>query len=504
MSDFDLPQDPGPAKQVIRGRRINPLYPLMNLAFTGLIVWFCVSNEGSWIFALLLLVLAPVLLRQLALLVWPATITIEDGVCALRCGTVRMATPLANLAQFSVHGGTLYIALGDPRMVLPANQTGQLQQTFAQCGAHVCLPGGHFSMTQANRVCYAAGLPEQEYDALADRFEAFAQSLHAITPRIYCVPTLLVANAAVFLLMVVHSRELFLPDTLTLVDWGANYGPRTLGGEPWRLLTSMFVHGGLVHIIFNMWALFVIGALIERLTGNLGFAVVYFLAGLTGSLASVWWSPVRVSVGASGAIFGLVGALLALLLHSRDQMPHELWRHMRSNAIRFVVINILFGFAVPVIDQAAHLGGLIGGFVVGLAVGTPLGGGSRAVRCVRNLAIAGLGVALIWQAVRFLPPPPGDLLSLAAAERRLDKMYNAAVRDCTVDNVNKTLKDLESILSQYREIRTKLESLPNLPPEMARDLEETCSEIAGKELQVSRAIRHFRHNGTQIRKEAEL
>src|SRR5262249_40779524 len=112
-------------------------------------------------------------------------------------------------------------------------------------------------------------------------------------------------NAAVFLGMILAGMSLTDPSTQQLIRWGANWGPLTLGGQPWRLLTCIFLHAGILHIGFNMWCLWDLGALCESLYGPWTFGAVYFISGVGASITSVAWNPGGVSVGASGAIFGV-------------------------------------------------------------------------------------------------------------------------------------------------------------------------------------------------------
>jgi rhomboid protease GluP len=111
------------------------------------------------------------------------------------------------------------------------------------------------------------------------------------------------------------------PSGQDLVHWGANFGPLTVGGQWWRLLTCVFVHGGLLHIGFNMWCLWSLGRLAESVYGHWTFAAVYLICGLAASLASVIWNPVILSVGASGAIFGIAGALIASFYLGEFSLP---------------------------------------------------------------------------------------------------------------------------------------------------------------------------------------
>ena len=158
------------------------------------------------------------------------------------------------------------------------------------------------------------------------------------------------------------------PTPRQLIDWGANYGPLTLGGQEWRLLTSMFLHGGLFHIFFNMWCLWDLGSLCESLYGHTTFAAVYLVSGIGASLASVWWHPAVPSVGASGAIFGIVGALIASYYLGEFTMPRfAVAGHLRSVLV-FAGYALIFGAMSGRTDNAAHIGGLVTGLVSGALI----------------------------------------------------------------------------------------------------------------------------------------
>jgi rhomboid protease GluP len=158
----------------------------------------------------------------------------------------------------------------------------------------------------------------------------------------------------------------------------------------------MFLHGGLIHILLNMWCLAVTGPLIERLYGNYGFALLYLISGLGGALASSWWHPLVVGVGASGAIFGVLGGMIAFLLLHRHTIPRSVLEPLRSGVVGMVGYNIVFGLRSPTIDNAGHIGGLATGFLAGLvlcrrwpALG-PLDGVRR-----QTLGAAALAAALV-------------------------------------------------------------------------------------------------------------
>lgn len=152
----------------------------------------------------------------------------------------------------------------------------------------------------------------------------------------------------------------------TLINLGAKYNPGIMEGEWWRLISSMFLHIGFLHLAMNMLALYYLGVAVERIYGSGRFLIIYFLAGIAGSLTSFALS-VNVSAGASGAIFGLFGALLFFGLNHKKVF----FQTMGRNIITVVAINLVLGFVVPQIDMGAHIGGLIAGFIASAIVHLP-------------------------------------------------------------------------------------------------------------------------------------
>jgi membrane associated rhomboid family serine protease len=176
-------------------------------------------------------------------------------------------------------------------------------------------------------------------------------------------------NAAVFLGMALGSGSVMDFPGEELVRWGANFGPFTLSGEWWRLLTNTFLHGGLFHIAINMWCLWDLGALCESLYGPWTFVAIYLACGLGGSLASVAWHPTGISAGASGAIFGLAGALLAGLKLGEFSVPRSALTGVTRSVGIFVVYSLVAGLIFGGrTDNAAHIGGLISGVIVGAII----------------------------------------------------------------------------------------------------------------------------------------
>ena len=176
-------------------------------------------------------------------------------------------------------------------------------------------------------------------------------------------------NIGIFLLMVIMGLGFISFQGLDLLNWGANFRPITTDGQWWRLLSNTFLHGGLMHLLANMYGLIFVGFFLEPLLGRLKFLTTYLLTGILASTASIWWYDAIVSVGASGAIFGLYGVFLALLL--TKVYPPEFAKSFLISTAVFVGFNLLMGLAGG-IDNAAHIGGLLSGFIIGLIMSPSL------------------------------------------------------------------------------------------------------------------------------------
>ena len=227
----------------------------------------------------------------------------------------------------------------------------------------------------------------------ASELAEFRARLAALTPRVVVTPLLVAANVLVFAIMVVRGVSPLSPTTENLLAWGANYGRLSASGEWWRLATAMFLHVGVIHLLMNMWVLWDAGPLVERMLGHVAFASAYLLAGLAGSCASALWSPDRPSAGASGAIFGIFGVLGAFLLRQRHALPPGALTRLTRSSLFFVGYNVIYGLTNPSIDMAAHLGGLAGGFVVGLPLVHALTPEARARTWRRAAVVTAVGLA---------------------------------------------------------------------------------------------------------------
>jgi rhomboid protease GluP len=178
----------------------------------------------------------------------------------------------------------------------------------------------------------------------------------------FVTPILIDINLLVFILMVATGVNFFEPTTLDLLHWGANLRAVTLEGDWWRLITNTFLHIGIFHILFNMYALLYIGLILEPYIGRARFASAYLFTGIIASLSSIYWHSQTVSAGASGAIFGMYGAFLAML--TTNIIDKSARKPLLASIAVFVGYNLMNGMKAG-IDNAAHIGGLLSGLAIG-------------------------------------------------------------------------------------------------------------------------------------------
>ncbi len=316
---------------------------------------------------------------------------------------------------------------------------------------------------------------------------AFGAWLFHSTPRPRVVPTLVGLNVAVFALMITRGVPALSPGADSLLAWGANYGARTLGGQPWRLLANTFLHFGLLHLGFNMWALWSGGGLIERLYGPSRFAALYLVAGLTGSLTSVIAQPHVVSAGASGAVFGIYGALASFLYRQRGVIPSLVLQSLRRSAVTVIGLNVIIGFSQPGIDNAAHLGGLLGGAAAGLFLVRPLLPGPRTSGRWRPVFAIAAAALLATGAARFLPRPAdliGELAQFSADEGRLVDAYNelvTRVRTGSLTDVEFADELDHTLLPSWRQTRSRLARQTGWPARQAKTISNLLQYAAARD-----------------------
>ncbi len=184
------------------------------------------------------------------------------------------------------------------------------------------------------------------------------------TSNYYITPLLAFLNTAIFFIMVMAGVGFIMPETESLVEWGGNFPPDTINGDWWRLFTACFLHAGVLHLLMNMIVFIYIGVLLEPFIGSIKFLMVYILSGIFASITSVVWNTgMAVGVGASGAIFGMYGFFIALLVFKYFDSKDR--KGILISILIFAGYNVMNGLVDEGVDNAAHIGGLIGGFIIG-------------------------------------------------------------------------------------------------------------------------------------------
>jgi rhomboid protease GluP len=181
--------------------------------------------------------------------------------------------------------------------------------------------------------------------------------------NLYVTYAIIAINVLVFILMAINGAGIFDANGLVHIKWGSNYTPLTLSGDWWRLITNVFIHFGIIHLLMNMYCLYTVGIYLEPMLGKVKYTVAYLCTGVLASVASLWWHKDGVnSAGASGAIFGMYGLFLALL--TTNLIPQKVRQALLQSIGIFVVYNLAYGMKSGV-DNAAHVGGLVSGFIIG-------------------------------------------------------------------------------------------------------------------------------------------
>jgi rhomboid protease GluP len=292
-------------------------------------------------------------------------------------------------------------------------------------------------------------------------------ALRARTPWVFVTPLLAVANVAIFACMITGSGALGSPETL--VQWGASVGPRTTNGEWWRLVSAAFVHAGALQLIVNVAALLWIGIVAERLAGHAAVAAVYATASVLAGLASLSSDPMIVTYGASAAVAGLLGLLLAtftwsLFPGSTMTVPMTLVKNLAPSVAVFILYNLASG----AIDAEAELTGFATGFVGGFAVTWDVSARKPPVRRVA----AAIGAALVI-AVMYALPQRGvadvrpEVERVLAIEKRTALAYQAAVDQFRLGALTaERLAQLidRTIVPELRAARARVAALTGVPP----------------------------------------
>ena len=213
--------------------------------------------------------------------------------------------------------------------------------------------------------------------------------------NLYATYAIIGINVIVFILMVIDGAEIFsVTNGLVHIKWGSNVTALTLSGDWWRLITSMFIHFGIIHLAMNMYALYTAGVYLESMLGKAKYIAAYFCTGIIAGIVSLWWHKEGLNgAGASGAIFGLYGVFLALLF--TNLIPKQVRSALLQSIGIFVVFNIVYGMRSG-IDNAAHIGGLLSGMLIGFIFYLELSGKLNIMRSLATVLIIILTIVGTW------------------------------------------------------------------------------------------------------------
>jgi rhomboid protease GluP len=269
---------------------------------------------------------------------------------------------------------------------------------------------------------------DQQVIPVANEHEQQAHEIDKVmkfsSSNLYLTYGIIAINIVVFILMVIDGAGIVEPDARIHALWGSNYSPLTLSGDWWRLITSVFIHFGIFHLLLNMYALYMAGVYLEPMLGKAKFVVAYLSTGVIANLVSLWWHNNAVNgAGASGAIFGMYGVFLALLL--TNLIPKQVRMALLQSIGIFIVLNVIYGMRGNV-DNSAHIGGLLSGAVIGFMFYPLLKKGETGAK--RNMllaAIIGVSVLSAWMYLN----DPGNKVSAAARQSELKYLDESAFPD---------------------------------------------------------------------------
>ncbi|MBZ5547746.1 MAG: rhomboid family intramembrane serine protease [Acidobacteriia bacterium] len=242
-------------------------------------------------------------------------------------------------------------------------------------------------------------------------------------------------NVAVFLAMALAGVSIMEPTWQELVQWQANFAPLTVSGQWWRLLTCVFVHIGIIHIGFNMWCLWDLGRLAESLYGHWTFGSVYLITGVAASVTSAAWHPTGLSAGASGAIFGIAGALIASFYLGEFSLPRAAVAGTLRSVVMFAGYNLVFGAMWGRTDNAAHVGGLVSGLILGALIARLA---PTRDEPFRRVAVLLVGLLLVAGGITWLHRSRAYIFSMDHARQSL-----------AVGNTDDAIPRLETVVRQH-------------------------------------------------------
>lgn len=315
---------------------------------------------------------------------------------------------------------------------------------------------------------------------------------------------LIVANLVAFGLEIAAGTDAAKPTAQQLIEVGGNFAPLTKGGEPWRLITAMFLHAGLLHIGMNMLCL-VQARIVEQLFGRIPMIVIYLTSGLLGGVLSMTRNPNVVSVGASGAVFGLYGAFAAYLVFRKTAIAEPVWSKTTRQIATFVGINLVYGLVTPGIDMSAHIGGLVVGFAVAAAL--LAGKRAEAQRLPRALVLAFAGLAVTAVATFAIRPPldvTPELEAFEKVEAQCITRWNEVIAGAKAGTVTdaQAIEQVErDVLAPWKALRARVFAIEHPPERLATLWAAIKSYLVSRQDAWESYVAALRDGGTPARVE---
>jgi len=254
--------------------------------------------------------------------------------------------------------------------------------------------------------------------------EEIDKTMNLSNSNLYVTYTIIAINVIMFILMAIDGAEIFtVTNAQVHTNWGSNVTALTFSGDWWRLITSTFIHFGIIHLAMNMYALYSAGVYLEPMLGKARYIGAYLCTGVIAGIVSLWWHKEGVNgAGASGAIFGLYGVFLSLLL--TNLIPKQVRAALLQSIGIFVVFNLVYGMKSG-IDNAAHIGGLVSGFVIGFIFYLELSGKISVRKPIITLLIA---VVTIAGAGYFLTNYKSDAVRVAQLYKEFFRLQDDALK----------------------------------------------------------------------------
>jgi rhomboid protease GluP len=280
--------------------------------------------------------------------------------------------------------------------------------------------------------------------------------------NLYVTYGIIAINVVVFILMVIDGAEIFaVTNGLVHIKWGSNVTALTLSGDWWRLITSTFIHFGIIHLAMNMYALYTAGVYLEPMLGKTKYITAYFCTGIIAGIVSLWWHKEGVNgAGASGAIFGLYGVFLALLF--TNLIPKQVRSALLQSIGIFVVFNIVYGMRSG-IDNAAHIGGLVSGMLIGFIFYLELSGKINIRKSMAAVLITILTVAGTWY---FLNNYKSDAVRVDQLQKEFfvlqDSALNSLIENEKITGAEKKEKLLNITLPIWKKNLENLNEMESL------------------------------------------